>query len=83
MTFATVPIYDSISLNTTSSPSPFQGAVHLAGKNYGTIHTAPHSNERLVVIVIPEKPELIEKHHKAIKERSASKSYTLQASHTP
>jgi hypothetical protein len=40
-----------------------KGSVHLAGKSTGTIHAAPLPHERLVIILIPEAVEVINRYY--------------------
>lgn len=50
------------------STSIGKGSIHIAGKSYGTIHASPFHHERLVVVVIPQFPELITKYYQFIED---------------
>ena len=61
-------VADIVDLSDTSFAEFAQASVHIAGRNYGTIHSAPHPHERLVMIIIPEDKAVIDEYSKVINE---------------
>lgn len=59
------------SVDKAVSPNLGECSVHLSGYNWGTIHATPTTKERLVLLIIPGKKEIVEELGKHILETNA------------